>query len=298
VSSLAVRPFQRSDRDALTGLVNAHVAAVIPGVTVSVNAVMSQLEREPAEGVLDPWVVERRSLVAVSGGAVAAGALLHRYGAGYEVGKSYRNAAEIRWLVFGPKADAAGDALMEECLATMDRWEVERQYAGGELPAVAVYGVPETWPHVRALYVRHGLVRRGVLEIVLVAAVDDLPSATAPPLPGLTLRRSVGAAGTRFSAILDGEVVGEIEVELRSQGDLRDRRFGWSDIGTLQVNEELRRHGIGSWLLGAAADWLRLGGVQRLLTYAWPEEEASLGFAAHHGFRELVRTERGWVREA
>ena len=64
---IEIRPFRRDDREQLTGLVNAHVAAVIPGITVSVNAVMSQLEREPSEAVTDPWVVERKTLVAVEG---------------------------------------------------------------------------------------------------------------------------------------------------------------------------------------------------------------------------------------
>ena len=68
--------------------------------------------------------------------------------------------------------------------------------------------------------------------------------------------------------------------------------YGWSF-----VKDDLRRRGVATWLLGAAADWLRLGGVRRLLMYAWPEEQDELAFATHHGFRELVRTERGWVRE-
>jgi hypothetical protein len=41
-----VRPFQRRDREQATELVNAHISAALPGVSVSVNAVMSQLERE------------------------------------------------------------------------------------------------------------------------------------------------------------------------------------------------------------------------------------------------------------
>lgn len=51
-----VRPFQRHDRDQLTHLVNAHVLPVLPGVALSVNAVMSQLEHEPGEFIVDPWV--------------------------------------------------------------------------------------------------------------------------------------------------------------------------------------------------------------------------------------------------
>ncbi len=58
--SIQIRPFQRADREQLTKLVTAHIAAVLPGVSVSVNTVMSQLEREPAEAIVDPWVSERR----------------------------------------------------------------------------------------------------------------------------------------------------------------------------------------------------------------------------------------------
>ena len=83
----------------------------------------------------------------------------------------------------------------------------------------------------------------------------------------------------------------------RTDGDPRTRQFGWSDLGNLWVKEELRRKGIGTWLLGTVADWLRLGGIQRLLTYTRPDDEDELGFATHHGFKELVRTERGWVRK-
>ena len=64
MSAIEVRPFRRSDRHQLTDLVNAHVQAVVPGVSVSVNAVLSQLEREPGEVVVDQWVIERATLVA------------------------------------------------------------------------------------------------------------------------------------------------------------------------------------------------------------------------------------------
>ena len=40
-----VRPFRRADSDQLTDLVNMHVAAVVPGISVSVNTVLSDLER-------------------------------------------------------------------------------------------------------------------------------------------------------------------------------------------------------------------------------------------------------------
>ena len=44
-----VRPFHRRDREQLTSLVNAHAAAVVPGIGVSVATVLSGLERQPDE---------------------------------------------------------------------------------------------------------------------------------------------------------------------------------------------------------------------------------------------------------
>jgi GNAT superfamily N-acetyltransferase len=85
-------------------------------------------------------------------------------------------------------------------------------------------------------------------------------------------------------------------VELQTDGDQRTRQFGWSDVGNLWVNEDRRRLGIGTFLLAAAADWLRLGGVHRLVAYASPTDGDELAFLRTGGFCELFRTERGWVR--
>ena len=64
MSDVRVRPFRRADRDQLTQLVNAHAEAVVPGMSVSVNTVLSSLERQPGEFIVDPWVSERVTLVA------------------------------------------------------------------------------------------------------------------------------------------------------------------------------------------------------------------------------------------
>ena len=81
MSSIEVRPFRRGDREQLTALLNAHAAAVVPGVSVSVNAVMSQLERDPGEFKVDPWVIERATLVADQRERIVAAAHLLRYAA-------------------------------------------------------------------------------------------------------------------------------------------------------------------------------------------------------------------------
>jgi hypothetical protein len=269
-----IRPFRRTDRDQLTALVNAHIGAVVPGASVSVNALMSQLEREPGEAIVDPWVVERRTLVAVERDAVVAGALLLRHGDDERVGESYRGLTAIRWLVCRPDAPAAGARLVEACIESMDV-----RGADGSLPAPFVYGVPVVWPHIRTLYVDAGFVPSRT-EVVLFAEIEELPDAP------FTAERRVGPwTWTRLSA---GEAYIDLETDFTAGGTL-SRFAGWADIGNLVAPDDRTR----VWLLGQAKGWLRLGGATKLVAYADPD---GVGFYLANGFRELVRTERGWVR--
>src|SRR3982074_3826440 len=109
MSSIEVRPFHRRDREQLTGLVNAHAAAVVPGMGVSVATVLSQLEREPGEFIVDPWVSERMTLVAERRARIAAAAPLPRYAADDRVSPAYRGSGEIHWLLFWPEAPASSN---------------------------------------------------------------------------------------------------------------------------------------------------------------------------------------------
>jgi GNAT superfamily N-acetyltransferase len=315
MSSVRVRPFRRSDRDQLTQLVNAHAEAVIPGMSASVNTVLSSLERRPGEFIEDPWVSERVTLVAEQAGRIAAAAHLLRYFPDERAGADARDAGEICWLLFWPQvpagnphwpdATAAAEALMAACGAQFGGWGVSRQYAGGELPVPGVYGVPEQWPHVAGLYQRAGFRHTGQTEVVYLARVQDLPDPAAVPLEGLTVRRSVGINGCRLSAVLGAEVTGYIEVEILGEGERLPRHGGWADVGNLHVLPPYQRRGVATWLLGQAAGWLRLAEVSRLLTYAWLEgtDPGGLNYDGYRaflpaaGFRELTRTARGWTRQ-
>lgn len=291
-----IRPFSRADRDQLTELVNAHVGVVLPGVSVSVNTVLSQLEREPEESVVDPWAVARATWVAVVRDQIVAAAHLVRYGDEPRVGEAYRDVGEIRWLVFFPGAEEAADALAAACLDVLNGWGVTRRYADGALPAPGCYGVPECWPHVRAALVRAGFAPDDRTEIILLAEVADLPTGGPAPIDRLSLRRELGGHATRFSAVLDGRVVGFYEVEADlTVGGTRSRLAGWGDVWELHVADDLRRRGIATWLVGHAADWLRLGRVERLLDYVIVgEDDDHLAFLAALGWRELTRAQRGW----
>jgi GNAT superfamily N-acetyltransferase len=300
VESVQVRRFDRSDREQVTALANAHIGAVVPNVSVSVQGLLSQLEREPGEFIVDPWVVERTTLVAEQRGRIVAAAHLLRYGTDEQVSPSYRDAGEIRWLLcwpaasYWPDAASAGEALMAACLAQLSRWGVRTWYADGTLPAPGVFGVPEQWPHVRALYEAAGFRHEGRTEVVHVGVVAVLAR---PSLDGVVAARTVGVNGTRISAVRDGRVLGYIEVDTNlDTGSRMSRLSGWADVGNLHVDEGYRRQGVGRWLVGQAAGWLELGGVTRLLDYAGVEEEEYRAFLAKAGFRELTRTLRGLVR--
>jgi GNAT superfamily N-acetyltransferase len=300
--TIEVRPFRRDDREQVTALVNAHVQAVVPGVSLSVNAVMSQLEREPGEFIVDPWVSERETLVAVERERVVAAAHLLRYADDERVSESYRDAGEIRWLLAWPDAPywpdtGAGDALARASVEHLRRWNVGRLYADGTLPApVGVYGIPHSWPHVQAIYERVGFIHEGHIEIVLAVLVEALPRPSAPPVDGLAIHRTLGINGTRLSATLGDEILGFIEVETDfTMGGTLSRFAGWADIGNLCVREQDRRRGVGTWLVAHAAEWLRLGRVERLLTYVENGHDDELAFSLAVGFHELTTTRRGWV---
>jgi GNAT superfamily N-acetyltransferase len=144
----------------------------------------------------------------------------------------------------------------------------------------------------------------GHTEIVYLARVEDLPDRARPPLAGLSVRRSVGINGCRLSAVLGPDVIGYMEVETFDVGERLTRTAGRADVGNFRVSEPYRRRGMGSWLLGQAADWLRLAHVDRLLDYAWLEgtDPGGVSYEDYRailpavGFRELTRTQRGWTR--
>jgi GNAT superfamily N-acetyltransferase len=295
-----VRPFRRTDRDQLTDLVNMHVAAVAPGVSVSVNTVLGDLERQPGEFITDPWVAERTTLVAEQREYVVAAAHLLRYRADAEVGEDYRDAAEINWFVHRPAAslrpDAglAADLLMKACLAQLARWNARVRYADGALPAPLVYGLPRNWPHIRALYERAGFEHTGDTEVILIARVADL---SAPePRPGVTAERTLGECGTRFTARSEGKALGFVEIDTAlARPERHARAADLADIGNLHIDPAQHGTGLEHWLLGRAADWLRLCGVDRLVAYESAADSAMIALLNGAGFRELTRTERGWV---
>jgi hypothetical protein len=232
-----------------------------PGVSLSVNAVRSQLEREAGEYVVDPWAIERATLVALSRDRVVA---LRRRPGGERGVPRHRRGALARALAAGTRGRRGADGRLPGDRRPVG---VARVQADGALPAPGVFGVPDCWPHVAALYERAGFVHTGRTETVLFADVEDLPAASTGA------RRTVGALATRFESAA-GFV--ELQTDLTA-GGTRSRLAGWGEVWDER----------GDWP-GAAGEWLRIAGVRRLLNYG-ADADPRLPW------RVLARTRRGWT---
>ena len=269
---------------------------MIPGVVLSVNTVLAQLEREPGESIVDPWVAERSCLVVESDHRIVAAALLHRFRADAAVNDSYRGTGDIRWLVCHVDAAPAGRALLEAAMAQMRRWGVTAIGADCALPAPGCYGIPDTMPHLHALLADAGFGEPTRRELVLAARCDDLLRADQD---GVTVVRAVGTLGTRFNLFLDDDLVGSIEV-CQPRADLARNSVAthWADVGNLILAERADPATVVPTLLSAAARWLLLGGITRLIDY-WAAEvdpPEYLTELRRAGFECLVRNDRGFRR--
>jgi GNAT superfamily N-acetyltransferase len=67
-------------------------------------------------------------------------------------------------------------------------------------------------------------------------------------------------------------------------------------VWELHVEEAPRRRGVGTWLVGHGADWLRLARVERVLDSVIIGEDDAHAFLTALGWRELTRAERAWRR--
>ncbi|HET6394927.1 MAG TPA: GNAT family N-acetyltransferase [Blastococcus sp.] len=293
-----VRPFRRSDREQLTALVNAHVCTVVPGWAVSSAALLAQIERDPGEYVTDPWVAERRTLVVEVSSRLVAAAHLRRYRDDGDVGPDWRAAAEIAWLVCWPAAEEAGVVLAGTCVRALEAWGARRQFADGELPTSATYGIPDSWPHVARILTAAGFAPEpGRREVALAGDLDAVPPPGPAPVPGLSVRRSVGTFAARMEAVADGVVVGFAEAQDdHTRGGSLSRLDGWADLAELHVAEDRRGRGVGTWLIRNLVAWLRLGGTTRFLVAVGEDELALVDWFARFGWHPIGESRRGWER--
>lgn len=302
-----VRSFARHDRDGLARLANRHIAAVLPGGAVPVATLLSQMERDVSEYIIDPWVIDRHTIVGIDADRVVAAAHLKRYGSDERVSASYSNAAEIAWIISEPDQSATGAEVLAAAMTHMGKWDARTWHADGRLPCLGVGGVSDAWPHVQRLLVDAGFDDDGgQIEIVYAGDIAQVPEPGPAPVNGIELRRVLGSLGTSFEAWRGEDCVGVFEVE-DGYGVANAQLSRWADEGNHWVAPDWRGQGIGTWLVRHACAWLRLGGKDRLLTYAVERRAASATpmeataeqwepYYARFGLTPINRARKGWRR--
>jgi GNAT superfamily N-acetyltransferase len=298
-STTEVVPLAPDHLDQLTGLLNAHLDAVIPGFALPATYLAGRLTRDPGEAIVDPWVVRRRTLVGVERDRVVAAAHLLRYGATPEVGPAFRNVGEVVWLLAWPSSCEAANAVLAAGLRQLADWGAEAPWlCTGSMFVPTVSGIPDTWPHIAAILRRAGYAPEPEREELLYGGrIDHLDPPPAPPIEGLVLARRMCDFAPRFAAELAGETIGLFDVGSDvTAGGMLPALAGWADPWNLWVDERYRSQGVGSWLVRSAAPYLRLGGCDRMLvTVAVDDERAGAGrFYERLGLVRLARLDRAW----
>jgi len=144
-----IEPYQSDHLTQLSHLINAHFSAVIPGWSLPGEYIETHLARNPGQYVIDPWVIERKTLCVLDRQRVVAAAHLLRYGTGENVGEHFQNSGDIAWLLVWPQSKAAADALLQACHDQMCAWDVrEIKVWDSTLPCPMCAGIPHVWPHL------------------------------------------------------------------------------------------------------------------------------------------------------
>lgn len=299
---MRVQPYESAYLPGLRDLVNKHLSSVVPGWAITDEALAAHLIRNPGEPVTDPWVVERSTLTVTEGWEVLAVTHLLRYGDGAEVGRYFRGAGEIGWLLCVPGRPEAASEVLLAAREVLALWgAVREEVCSGGLPVPSFGGVPDCWPHVAAALRKAGYEARPEhREALYGGTLAGVPKAGDPPLPGLEVVRSTGRFGIRFSACEGGEggeEVGHLEcVRDLTGGGSMPALGGWAELAELWVRERSRDRGVGRWLVEHAARWLLLGDCDRIVfVVGEDDEDAGAGrFYRRFGWGVLTRLTRSW----
>ena len=290
-----IAPLDRFHLPQAMDLVNSHLSTVIPGWNLTPDYFWERLKRNPKEAIVDPWVVERKSIVGIVKDRVCAVALLLRYGDDTR----WKGVGEIDWILFWPGEREAGEAVLTECRRQMNIWQVLDERVSGPLPVSTCVGIPNVWPHIIDLMEQFGYSsNEDVDESVYGGTLNGISAPGEPPVRGVTIHRDVGRFGTRFVAQWEGRDVAHCEcISDLTQGGQLPALAGWAELSEVETSESMRNQGVGSWVVRHAVEWLRLAKCDRVvLSVAREDEQAGAGrFYNRFGWMPLVR-QKHWGR--
>jgi len=125
-----VRAFVRQDRDQLLSLANHHITTVLPGGSIPAATLLSAMERDAGEYVIDPW--GHRPTHHRGRGARPGGRAVHlkRYGTAPQVSASYLDAGSIDWIICWPDHIETGRLVLQAALDRLREWAPNNGYSG------------------------------------------------------------------------------------------------------------------------------------------------------------------------
>ncbi|MEO8612742.1 MAG: GNAT family N-acetyltransferase [Chloroflexota bacterium] len=283
----------------LQTLINRHLEAVIPGWALPAQAILQHLSRNHHEPIIDPWVIERKTLCAVENGRLLAAAHLLRYGDSENVGDWYKNVGDVTWIFVEPDDVEVGAALLDAARQQMIAWGVKSvNFFDNGLPVTLISGLPDCWPHIAQLLVNAGFEpMHPRKEAIFGGWLRDIPAPGKSPIPNLTVRRMIQDTNVAFVGFIHNEKIGwcEITADLSAGGDSPALR-GWAELSEIFIDDAWRSQGVGAWLLQHAVEWLRLAGCDRIALSVDSEDEARGAgrFYQRFGWNAISRMEVGW----
>ena len=283
----------------LTSLINAHFGAVIPGWSLPSEFIEKHLHHNLSQYVIDPWVIERKTLCVLHRGRLVGAAHLLRYGTGEEVGESYQNVGDIGWLLAWPDNKDDAVVLLHACHDQMQARGVRETFVWNSvLPFPTCSGLPPQWPHIMTLFQEAGYAPDpDTGEAIYGGRIDSIPLPGDAPVEGVEVRRMVREISVAFVAFAGDQEIGHCycDVDL-SHGNACPALRTWSELGGMHVDEEWRSRGIGTWLVCHAAEWMRLAGCDRIVLSVVPDdEERGAGrFYERFGWQPFTRVHTGW----
>jgi RimJ/RimL family protein N-acetyltransferase len=132
-----------------------------------------------------------------------------------------------------------------------------------------------------------------LLDLLEAVAAEGRWIGTEAPIDRAARRRQLEETiegderSVRFVAVVDGEVVGNLGMELRP--------YNVAELGMF-VGRDWRGRGVGSALVEAGIGWARSVGAHKVALQLWPHNHAALALYRKFGFEQEGRLRRHYPR--
>jgi ribosomal protein S18 acetylase RimI-like enzyme len=290
-----IRAFQTQDLPQLTQLINQHISMLIPTWGLPSDLILSRLESNPDQPMIDPWVMERKTLCAFVGEQLVAAAHLLRYGKDETVAENHRGIGDIAWFFFYPEHQPEAVVFLEACHQKMRQWEVTKLSAwesGLSIPCLT--GIPDKWPHLLALFYEAGYwpnperaeaIFGGGFETILALAKQE-------PKGKLLIQDMESLKRYSLQTITDEEM-GFCLFDAKLPRE-RPALESWAELCEISVEEAWRRRGVGRFLLQEMVSYLVAYGIKNIVFSVVQDNDAAIAFYRNVDWNAISRSQDGW----